>query len=425
MQTSQRIQLILVFLIFSTTSYSQFYKGKVVDKGNVGIGFAHVFFQNDQSRGSSTNDIGEFSILVREVNMIDTLVISVLGYKTVFIPYAEIENYKNVIKLSSSELMLSEITVLSDSYYRFIIKEAIAKIEVNYPNEDHLQRGYYQNYTISDTSYSEMIEADFQLFSNGYNDDKLKEDIYLNQLRKTEDNRNLPERLKNENNSIYNILRNNNIYRRTLSKFGALEDLKSINAFINSVDDISALQFHSQSIQEGDTVLTIKISDGVFMYSPIIQDGDTTHTLKMIDPANEIDMVNIVNFVLVSINLTDLAIVKLVFGSKWEMKEDFTEVVYRKIQNKYYPAYIRNVTGFEFDKKTKKHYSSHCILFYDLVLEKQNIKAYRKGSKMQRQKNLRRIKRKVDIVFWEQYPYRNQLPATTILRTKFNNFSYD
>jgi len=159
MQTKRFFQVLIAILLFSSSAFAQTYIGKIVDSKKEGIGFAHVFFQNDQSRGSISNDIGGFSIFVTEENQTDTLVISVLGYETKFIPFDKIEKYNNVIELISSIMELDEITVTSDSYFRYVIKEAIAKIPNNYPTETHLLKGYYQNYTITDSVYSEMIEA--------------------------------------------------------------------------------------------------------------------------------------------------------------------------------------------------------------------------------------------------------------------------
>jgi len=400
MQLKYYVHLILITLFSCTSLHSQNYQGTVVDDENVGISFAHVFFKNDQSRGSATNDIGEFSLLVSGSNKLDTLVISVLGYKTKFIPFEKIDKYNNIIKLSSSALKLDEVTIISDTYFRYILKEAIAKIPENYPTEKHLQRAYYQNYTISDTSYSEMIEADFQVISDGYQNEKVKEELYLNELRKTEDNRNLPKRLKHDNNIMFFTLSRNSVQRRSLSFFGGFGKFKTLESFTNQVDSINTLQLHSQNIQEGDTILTIKISD----------------------PSLGATYLGSLLYTLVSINLTDKAIVKVVFGDPWADQQDFEEVVYRKIKDRYYPAYIRRVNEFEYDQKTKKHYSSYSILFYDLVLGKQNINAAKKGKKMKLEKGLRQIKMKNNNFFWEEYPYCNQLSATTILRTKLNKY---
>lgn len=400
MHTKGFFQFIFAFLISSSLTQAQNYEGKIIDSYDEAVGFAHVFFKNDQKRGSSSNDNGEFVIYVSEANRSDTLVISVLGFKTQFISFSDIEDYDNIFKLESSALVLDEITIISDTYFRYILKEALAKIPDNYPTGNHMQKAYYQNYTISDTSYAEMIEADIRLIYNGYQHNKVKEEVYLNQLRKTEDNRNLPERLRSSKNSLLRTLGRNNVQRRSLSRFSGIKKVKDLKSLVSSVDDITTLQFYSQSMQDGDTIMTIKISDPVLRINPS----------------------NAPIFSLISINLTDKAIVKMVFGNRWTDKEDFEEVVYRKIYDKYYPAYIRNVSEYEFDRKTRKHYSAYTILFYDLVLGKTNIKALKRGKKLKSEKSLRDMKSKLNNDFWEDYPYANQLSATAVLRTKLHKY---
>ncbi len=409
MQTKRFFQILIAILLFSSSAFSQIYIGEIVDSKEVGIGFAHVFFQNDQSRGSISNDIGGFSIFVTEENQTDTLVISVLGYETKFIPFDEIENYNNVIELMSSIMDLDEITVTSDSYFRYVLKEAIAKIPDNYPTEEHLLKGYYQNYTITDSVYSEMIEADFRLVSNGYTDSKRKERYYVNQLRKTDDNRKITSSFKKfENKSFFFTAIKNKISQYSLS---ILSQHQSLDEMIGSVDDIRALNFHSQSIQDGDTILTIKISDPGFSKFFIVPDD-----------SNDVRRMDEFAFNLISVNLTNRAIEKMAFGSVWEDEANFDEVVYRKVDSIYYPSYIRSVSDFKFEKNTREYYNSSCILFYDLVFGRQNLKAIKKGKKFNVRADLREIKMKLDNDFWGKYPPAYQLPATTVLRKKFSIF---
>ena len=165
---------------------------------------------------------------------------------------------------------------------------------------------------------------------------------------------------------------------------------------MQAADELRSLRFHSKSVQAGDTILTMKISDPIFSLAKY---GEVLYTY-------------------VSINLTDKAIVKMVFGSRYEDKKDFDEVVYRKIKGRYYPSYIRSIFGYEFDKRTKNHYNSCCILFYELLSDKQSIKV-NKGNKVGRERNLRSLNMKLDEDFWKQYPYKNQLSASSVLQSKF------
>lgn len=370
------------------------YHGKVISKKSEPIGFAHVFFKNDQSKGTITNELGEFSIQISRENANDSLVISVLGYHTLYVDYKDVPNFNNLFTLRPSSLMIDEVTILSDTYLRYLLKEAIAKIPDNYPIEKHLQKAYYQNYTISDTTYAEMIEADITLVTDGYDSKNVKAQFHLNHLRKSEDKRNLPDRLRSDNNTLFPLLKNNAIIKRSFSKFSGMDKHNSLESFSQSIDKIDELQLYGQFVDKGDTILTIRVSDPAF--------GRMKNKM----------------FSLVSINKSDLAIVKVVYGNVWDDKDDFSEVVYRKINRKYYPAYIRSVLEFEFNQKTKKHYTSHVLMFYNLVIGKKNMKKVKKGKKMKAAKGLRKIKMKEDVEFWNGYTVPSKVSATEVLRSK-------
>lgn len=394
MYTKQLFFTVLIIFSLHNLSAQTIFSGSVIDKKKEAIGFAHVFFKNDQSKGTITNELGEFSIEVSEENKADSLVISVLGYHTLFVDYNDTPNFNNIFTLRTSSLMIDEVTILSDTYLRYLLKEAIANISENYPTEKHLQKAYYQNYTISDTTYAEMIEADITLVTNAYDGKNVESELYLCQLRRSDDNRNLPDRLLSDNNKLFPVLQNNAIAKRGFSKYTALKKNSSLEIFAGSIDEIKELQVYGQYVDNGDTILTIKISD------PII--GGMNNKI----------------FSLVSLNKSDLAIIKVVYGDVWADKDDFSEVVYRKINGKYYPAYIRSVLEFEFDQKTKKHYTSHVLMFYDLVTEKKNMKKVKKGKKMKPEKGLRKIKMKDDFEFWNSYSVPCKVSATEVLRSK-------
>lgn len=389
-------------VIYSSFVSSQDYSGTLIDNEGHSIAFAHVFFYHEQRRGAISNEAGEFTIEVSSENMQDSLVISRLGYETLFIPYPDIKKFNGQITLEASAVELNEVVILSDTYLRYILKEAITAIPKNYPTEMHLLQAYYQDYTISDGEYSEMIEADIVLVSDGYDEENVNQKVYLNQLRKTEDKRLLPDRLRTDRNMLINTLQINDLKNRSFSKFSSMVASVTIDEFIEQVDDLRNLSIQNRHIQDQDTILTIKFND----------------PLLTVRSAGDNKMFNGI-FTLISINLTDKAIVQIVHGDIWSDDADFQEIAFRKINDIYYPSYMRKVTNWEYDKETHKHYNSRKLFFYDTAVGKDKIKKYKKGKKMNSEKGLRLIKKKTDDAFWSQYTYANTLTAATIIRSKF------
>lgn len=400
-----KCSLFITFFIIVCCNYSnaQDYSARVIDtKGNE-IAFAHVFFYKEQARGAITNEAGEFKIYVTQENEKDSLVISILGYETLFLNYADINKYENTITLQPSNVQLNEVVILSDTYLKSILKEAIVAMPKNYPTEKNLVKAYYQEYTISDSQYSEMIEADIALVSDGYNKEYSKQKVYLNQLRKTDDKRLIPDRLKNDRNMVIGTLNKNSLINRSFSIFSSHKSKGSLNEFIKHVHKLENIIVHSQQVQDKDTILTIKFSDPTFVFKGSKSTSFRDYSL----------------FVLVSVNLTDRAFVRIVHGDQWSDEADFREIVFRNVDGTYYPSYMRDVTNWDYDNKTLKHYNSRSLFFYELVQGIENINKYKKGKKMKSERSLRMLNKKTDDSFWSNYTYAINLSAATIIRAKF------
>ena len=178
------LSLVVFVVIYSFSVYSQEYSGTLLDDEGRKVAFAHVFFYHEQSRGASSNEAGEFTIKVSPENMQDSLVISRLGYETLYIDYRDIEKYQQKFTLQASFVELNEVVIVSDTYLRHLLKEAISAIPSNYPTEPHLLKAYYQDYTISDNEYSEMIEADIALLSDGYEEEEIDQKASITKNRR-------------------------------------------------------------------------------------------------------------------------------------------------------------------------------------------------------------------------------------------------
>ncbi len=391
--------LTLVFLYFLSLSSllgQQILEGQIQDSNGASVAFAHIFFLNQQSGGATSNELGQFKLNISKENHSDSLVISALGYKTLTIAYTDLDLSNASFTIKSSSVLLNEIEIISDTYLRYLLKEAIKNIPNNYPNSKHYQKAYYQNYTISDTVYSEMIEADILSINHGYGKSKYKNDVYLRELRKTEDNRNLPNRLRSDRNAIMHTIGQNPLFMRTFSRFGKWKSLTEFESEIDKIENISVVQEYTLG---NDTIMTLKVDDPFFRLSK-----------------ND----ELLIYSLISINKTDKAIVKCLYGDKWSKKDDFTEIEFRKINGLYYPAYIRYVFDIQYNKETNSHYTSHTILFYDTFEADKFLEKNNKGKKLKIDNNIRSYKTSDDASFWDNYTVSYQLPATSILRSKTN-----
>ena len=382
--------LLALFLITnSAVSHSQNkVSGKLLDSKNAPVPNAHVFFKNDQSSGTISNELGDFRLYVYSHHTEDTLMISILGYEIYKQPVSTLKE-DLVIYMEESSFDLEEVTILSDSYLKKILKEAIGKIEYNYPTQTHRLRGYYQEYTISDTSYTEFIEADVTVETSSYTADPIRNTYYLNALRKSDDKRNLPERLKGMRNGVHLTYNHNNLLYRSFDYLPWQSN--KFQDFGKELNSDKKLILKNKQILGQDTLLTIEYEDQVFT-----------------------DMV----YTLITINLSNKAITKLVKGNIWDFDDDFTEIHFREINGIHYPFYIKNVSQYEYNKKTEYHYSMRSLLFYEIESDQSQFKKYKRKQRMKEEKNIRDFKYQYDPEFWNSYIHSNKLSTTAIIKAE-------
>ena len=376
--------------------------GAVLDSNDEPVTYAHVFLKNYQNYGTVTNEVGRFSFKLEEAFLSDTLVVSILGFETYYLPLANLSNKDSselTITLVRNQFLLEEVTIFSDSYLRYLLKEAVKKIPQNYPTKEHQLKAYYQDYTISDGKYSEFIEADVSFKSNGYLKNKDTYKCYLNQIRKSDDNRNLPDRLKGGISGIHLTYELNPLECKSFSYLKNISQAKDYNILLKEIDKSKSLEIVNQTIQDGDTIITIKMSDPMFV--KVVSGSDRSML-----------------FTNISINLTDMAFLRIQFGSIWDTEKDIKEVQFRKINDLYYPSIIRSVTHYKFNNQSKTHFNARTLIFYKLLEDKAQFQ--RLKNKLKRDVNVRRLKYKYDETFWGNYSVSSKLSETEIIKASLN-----
>lgn len=356
------------------------------------IQFAHIFFLSDQSRGSISNQVGNFSIRIFETDEQDTLVISQMGYQTQFLPIANIQGEQLFINLLKDAFLLNEITVISDEGLRNILRKAFKKIPQNYGSKKYRLKAYYNEYAISDSSYSETIEAFVNIEDGIYTDPEKASKIFVKEFRRSNDNRNLPPHLKRSTtNSIYNLYEWFNPTRSRIFHLFAyrpeffLKDCKFSN--------------QGEYLQNRDTILKIHFYLPVFAKEVV---GSKQYDFQKGE---------------ILIRKSDLGILKFRSGSKEE--GSLKEVTYQKINGKYYPKTIQSILSFRFNNRQKSHFDARRLHIYQVIDQKTKEK---KGKKLSRTLNLRKFRHKYNSVFWDTTQIMLQAKAPQALKADLNKF---
>ncbi len=387
---------VLLLFLFNSVINAQLVNGRVTNDKGESVAYAHVFFKSVQHMGTITNEGGYFKLDTTYFSH-DTVVISILGYEEWEEPVLSFTEEEMQIELEPASVRFDEVTIFSVTYLRYLLIQAIKRIPQNYPTERHRLEGYFQEYSISDSSYAEVLEAHVTLETGGYDQKLVKSKAYLNELRRSDDFRNLPPRLnKMQTNQVLRTYGINSLLTRTFSIFAWNQEL-TLDYFEKSMEQAD-LQLWDQRIFDGDTIITIRFNDSTIRFS----DGEA------------------VLFSLITIRKNDFAILNIVYGNVFSEEKDYSEVQFRKIGNKYYPSFIKSIISYKYDDRTRSNYNSKTLIVHKV---KSNPAAFEKKKKKQLMKTeieLREIKYDYNEEFWETFAVGDQLPATAILHAALN-----
>jgi|GEM_PF-1448999 len=381
--------------------------GEVHDQDtNQSIDFVNVFLLNDQSMGTVTDPLGRWNIVIDSSQIKDTLVFSTIGYDRRYVPLSSISDLPYQTKLQPSMHKLQEVLIIHEEGIKNLVRKAINRIPHNYAFSNHRIDSYYQYYTISDSVYAEFIEAyvtlDLQLKEKGHSDF----DIYLNQLRRSDDQRNFPPRVQafagDGRNSIYHILRRDRILNKCISCFWPQKN-KNLRELATNLSNYGFSGI-SESYRGEDTLVVINFFDKSFM---------------MNNSQGEKKPVIIGEIV---INKTDLAFERIRTGNVFD-KADYDEVGYRKIDGRYYLSYLKETSSIAYDGQTRSYNTAKLLIAKNIRTNQKIFAKQKKKNKLKLEKSLRKIKYKYDASFWQNLSLPDRAAAPEALKTDLNKLS--
>jgi hypothetical protein len=381
--------ILFFFFFLLSVNAQRTLPGKILDSADDSpMIYVNVFLNSNPSRGTFSNADGYFFMQFLEEELTDTLVISQIGYKTVRVPVKELNFGDTMVwNMESSLTELATITVVSDEGLRGIIREAIKRIPQNYGTKKKFySRAYFREYSISDDAYAEQIEAIVTIKDNAYSNPSRFSKIYLNEFRRSDDQRNLPPHLaKSYTNPFYNAYeRMNPVRKRQFHLFApeANSFLKRFRFFNlgesidNNQDTLIRIGYEMKNNYSGDEKKVINFFRGEM-----------------------------------TINKSDFAIINVRQGG--DDKNVFKETIYQKKGNKYFPISIFTSYSFKYQKSTRSYYNAKLLLFFDWKTKSRfNGK---KGKRLDRDENVRTMKYKYNESFWSDNPIIKEVPAPRAL----------
>lgn len=377
-----RAALMVMVLIFNSPLAAQdVIEGKVVDDGSTQpMAHANIFLLSAQNQGVISNELGQFRLKISDEHASDTLVVSVVGYEVEMRPIASAST-PLTIRLRRNTLLLDEVTVTFKEKVHKLLRKAINRIPQNYGTRKFLAKGYYQEYSIKDTSYVEFIESFVNIADRRFVSAKDQSFIHVEQMRRICDERQLPEEVQRffAFNRIYTIYeRMNNVRQR---QFFALDQKPHSGSTYR-------IEHYREYAEEADTLIEIG-------YRTELSHKDAVGYRKSSGT--------------IVLRKSDLAILKMSRGSESDLT--YHEVSYRKLGDKYFPNRISYKYGVEDDEGTS-YAVSRVLCIYEIVPER----ARAKGVRLERTQDVRDLKYKYDPQFWEDNQVLMQVPAPSALK---------
>lgn len=166
--------------------------GKIIESNSqIPIHEANISL-SDTSIGTISNSEGDFVLYVPENFEKGELVISHLGYETLYLDLHSISEIE-LFTLVPSAISLEEIVVISKNKLdaNTIVKLALGNLEKKFFGEIHLLKGFLRHSEKNVNEYKWLIETAFTVFDSGFNSKEDTIRIQINEIRKSYDFRNI------------------------------------------------------------------------------------------------------------------------------------------------------------------------------------------------------------------------------------------
>jgi len=391
--------LLLLLLLPLGLSAQRTLTGTVIDAADGSpLSFVSVFVKSNQSRGVLTNERGEYTLTLTEDELTDELLFSLLSYETASVNLSQLDTGQTIInqQLTTSFLELAEITVISDLGLRALVRKVIEKIPDNYGAEKYLLRGYTRKFSIDDGEYSQIIESMITLRDTRYEDPDKDPKVWIDQFRMSNYQGDAREDMRLYNNGRHTLLGgylspfDNPARAQTLHWLGMMDRTLDKMTFAN----------RGEYVSNGDTL--VKIQYGLRTDNRDLSEAQQKAYASYLNGE-------------VLINKSDYAMVRNTQGEV--DKGWYRDVVYQKINGKYYPKKISAEVQFEYNLHTQTSYRTNLLYVTEVITDPKAIKQTKKGKPLVLEGKLATIKSDYAPDFWANNEILQLLPAPDALQS--------
>lgn len=120
-----------------------------------------------KSMGTVSNDMGNFNLKIPENNIIDTLVISYIGYKNNYIPIKQLISDNNKIYLEKDKYQIKEVIIRTNKATD-ILNSSLEKIKDNYYTDPYYITSFYREIVTSKSDLVSLAESVLKVYKSPY-----------------------------------------------------------------------------------------------------------------------------------------------------------------------------------------------------------------------------------------------------------------
>jgi len=120
-----------------------------------------------KSIGTVTNEQGEYTLKIPDKLLFDTLVISYIGYKNIYIAINQLSENKNNFYLTPDSYFIDEVVIRGYNANE-ILKEAIKRINKNYYTDPYQITAFYREWVKKESDLAAITEAVIEVYKSPY-----------------------------------------------------------------------------------------------------------------------------------------------------------------------------------------------------------------------------------------------------------------
>ena len=382
----------LLFYFILLDGFSQNIKiwGKVLDsKTEFPLENVSIYIREGNT-GTFSNERGEFIFTFDDTS--SSIIFQLIGYKP-FEIYEFAKNENVIIKLEQDPFFLDEIIVRADSSLR-IMTEAFSRIKENYPNKQHLLKGYYRESVLRDNTYVRFLDAAIGINDFSYKSNPLRRKIQVYNIRKSEDfveegllTRILGKLIGDENDFLISLNLNDVIrrYNNEPSYFRGI-DRNLLDFFNFKVDSVLG--------NNENQIMKIAFNAPTFLHK---SDG--------------FFYVNMQDFAIVQFQITRILSKNVSNDSLWQKASRYnSEIEYKNVNGKYYLSRFVSEGPANFDALDFKRGNGTQVLKMELWVNevydnRRFFDRVKNKYKLDWETKLKDLNIPYDSVFWKSFNY--------------------